>query len=131
MPSPFHGSRLLYIKLSVSDLHRNRTVFLFVIIAALFLIANRAAYQGYFGDDEFDNLALTRAIGPGEAVTGLLWPRYYENNFRPVGHLFYRALAGTIRSAKVDGFGLWGLMGISFVYGNAAPPSLLVGNQIR
>ena len=95
MPSPFHGSRLLYIKLSVSDLHRNRTVLLFVIIAALFLIANRAAYQGYFGDDEFDNLALTRAIGPGEAVTGLLSPRYYENNFRPVGHLFYRALAAT------------------------------------
>ena len=38
--------------------------------------------------------------------------------------LFYRALAGMIRSAKSDGFALWGLMGISFVYGmfHAAGP---------
>jgi nickel/cobalt exporter len=38
--------------------------------------------------------------------------------------LFYRALAGTIRSAKTDGFALWGLMGISFAYGifHAAGP---------
>ena len=74
------------------ELRPYRSVVLLVIIAALFLIANRAAYKGYFGDDEFDNLALTRAIGPGEATRGLLTPRYYENNFRPVGHLFYRAL---------------------------------------
>jgi hypothetical protein len=75
-----------------NELRRYPSVVLLVIIAALFLIANRGAYKGYFGDDEFDNLALTRAIGPGEAITGLLTPRYYENNFRPVGHLFYRAL---------------------------------------
>jgi nickel/cobalt transporter (NicO) family protein len=38
--------------------------------------------------------------------------------------LFYRALAGMIRSAKTDGFALWGLMGISFAYGifHAAGP---------
>ena len=38
--------------------------------------------------------------------------------------LFYRALAGTIRAAKSDGFALWGLMGFSFVYGifHAAGP---------
>jgi nickel/cobalt transporter (NicO) family protein len=38
--------------------------------------------------------------------------------------LFYRALAGVIRSAKTDGFALWGLMGISFAYGifHAAGP---------
>jgi len=38
--------------------------------------------------------------------------------------LFYRALAGMIRSAKSDGFALWGLIGISFVYGmfHAAGP---------
>jgi len=74
------------------ELRRSQPVLLSVIIAALFLIANRGAYKGYFGDDEFDNLALTRAIGPGDAIQGLLSPRYYENNFRPVGHLFYRAL---------------------------------------
>jgi nickel/cobalt exporter len=37
---------------------------------------------------------------------------------------FYRALAGTIRAAKSDGTALWGLMGISFLYGifHAAGP---------
>jgi nickel/cobalt transporter (NicO) family protein len=38
--------------------------------------------------------------------------------------LFYRSLAGIIRSAKHDGSALWALMGISFVYGifHAAGP---------
>jgi nickel/cobalt transporter (NicO) family protein len=38
--------------------------------------------------------------------------------------LFYRALAGLIRSAKTDGSAYWGLMGISFAYGifHAAGP---------
>ena len=37
---------------------------------------------------------------------------------------FYAVLAGVIRSAKVDGSALWGLMGISFLYGifHAAGP---------
>ena len=37
---------------------------------------------------------------------------------------FYTALAGMIRSAEVDGSALWGLMGISFLYGifHAAGP---------
>jgi nickel/cobalt transporter (NicO) family protein len=53
--------------------------------------------------------------------------------------LFYRALAGMIRSAKTDGFAVWSLMGISFVYGifHAAGPghgkavisSYLVANE--
>lgn len=38
--------------------------------------------------------------------------------------IFYRALAGLIRSAKNDGAAFWGLIGISFVYGifHAAGP---------
>lgn len=77
------------------ELRRFETAALLVLTAALFLIGNRGAYQGYFGDDEFDNLALTRAIGPGDAIAGLLSARYYQNNFRPIGHLYYRALAAT------------------------------------
>jgi len=52
---------------------------------------------------------------------------------------FYTALAAMLRSAKVDGSALWGLMGISFVYGifHAAGPghgkavisSYLVANE--
>ena len=38
--------------------------------------------------------------------------------------IFYRALAGMIRSAKTDGSAFWGLLGISFAYGifHAAGP---------
>jgi nickel/cobalt transporter (NicO) family protein len=38
--------------------------------------------------------------------------------------IFYRALAGMIRSAKSDGSAFWGLLGVSFVYGifHAAGP---------
>ena len=38
--------------------------------------------------------------------------------------LFYRELSGLIRAAKTDGSALWGLMGISFIYGifHAAGP---------
>ena len=38
--------------------------------------------------------------------------------------IFYRALAGLIRSAKTDGSAFWGLLGISFAYGifHAAGP---------
>jgi nickel/cobalt transporter (NicO) family protein len=52
---------------------------------------------------------------------------------------FYRALSGLIRAAKTDGSALWGLLGISFIYGifHAAGPghgkavisSYLVANE--
>ena len=61
----------------------------FVCAALLFLVANRGAYKGYFQDDDLDNLSFTQQISTWDFVTPLLLPRYFENNFRPTGHLFY------------------------------------------
>lgn len=68
-------------------------------IAALFLIANRGAYRSYFLDDELDNLAFTNQLFPSDFTQGLLLPMFYQNNFRPAGHLFFRVMG--------DAFGLW------------------------
>ena len=63
---------------------------LFLAFAALFLILNRPAYKGYFTDDDFDNLSWTRQSPVSNFVVGLLTPKFQTNNFRPMGHLFYR-----------------------------------------
>jgi hypothetical protein len=62
---------------------------LFLALAALFLVMNRAAYKGYFTDDDFDHLSWTRHAPVKEFVKGLLTPAYQTNNFRPTGHFFY------------------------------------------
>jgi hypothetical protein len=64
---------------------------LFLTFGALFLIVNRAAYQGYFQDDEIDNVSWTRFLPATEYLTGALTPRYFPNNFRPVGHFYFHA----------------------------------------
>lgn len=64
---------------------------LFVVLAAVFLILNRGAYQGYFSDDDFANFAWTR-VGPAtEYLKGAVSPWFFENNFRPVGHFYFHA----------------------------------------
>src|SRR5260370_518524 len=66
---------------------------LFLAMAALFLIANRAAYKGFFQDDELNNISWTRDIPALEYAKGLLTPRFFDNNFRPVGHFYYRQMS--------------------------------------
>jgi hypothetical protein len=66
-----------------------------IAVAGLFLIANRAAYRGYFVDDELDDLAFTGEMDAVDFVQGLLLPRFYTNNFRPTGHLFFYAMGET------------------------------------
>src|SRR6266567_4313332 len=66
---------------------------LFLAMAALFLIANRAAYRGFFQDDELNNISWTRDIPALEYAKGLLTPRFFDNNFRPVGHFYYRQMS--------------------------------------
>ena len=64
----------------------------FLVAATFFLIANRGAYKGYFSDDELENIALSRTISAKDFLEGLLTPRYFENNFRPVGELYFRVM---------------------------------------
>jgi hypothetical protein len=63
---------------------------LFLLLAAAFFAANRGAYRGYFQDDEFDTLSWTRRSPVEEYFTAALTPRFLTNNFRPVGHFYFR-----------------------------------------
>ncbi|MCL4401433.1 MAG: hypothetical protein M1436_02035 [Acidobacteria bacterium] len=68
---------------------------LFLAMAVLFLIANRAAYQGYFQDDEIDNLSWAPHVPNMEYAEGLLTPKPFLYNFRPVGHFYFAAMGRT------------------------------------
>ncbi|MBN8734080.1 MAG: hypothetical protein J0L64_26320 [Acidobacteria bacterium] len=59
------------------------------LLAALFWLANRGAYRGYFFGDDLDNLAWTRAVAGGDFLKALVSPAYTANNFRPTGHGLY------------------------------------------
>jgi nickel/cobalt exporter len=72
----------------------------------------------------------TRPAIAADGATGWLFAKQAE---------FYRALSGALRAAKADGSAVWGLLGLSFLYGmfHAAGPghgkavisSYLVANQ--
>jgi len=64
---------------------------LFLLLAAVFLILNRQAYQGYFQDDEINSMAWTR-WGPGiDFLKGTITP-IYNASFRAVGFYYFRLL---------------------------------------
>ena len=58
----------------------------------LFFFANRAAYRGYFSDDDLDNLGWPTYVGNDVYYRALLTPKLDKLNFRPVGDLYYRYL---------------------------------------
>ncbi len=58
----------------------------------LFAAANFKAYQGYFSDDDLDNLSWTSYAGIDEFARGLLDVRLSPHNFRPAGHFYFWAL---------------------------------------
>ena len=64
-------------------------------LLALFLIADRGAYQSTFSDDDLDNIAWTRPTPASTFASGLISPRYFPNHFRPAGHFTYHLLANT------------------------------------
>lgn len=59
-------------------------------LVVVFLVANRGAYQGYFSDDDLDNLANTMLAGFDIFWRGFGSFVYDPFNFRPPGHLVYR-----------------------------------------
>jgi hypothetical protein len=61
-------------------------------IGLTFLILNRAAYKGYFQDDEFDNILTTRDLPPQLWASWFLTPRLSQDNFRPAGHIYFYAM---------------------------------------
>lgn len=65
---------------------------LFLAAAALFLLLNRAAYKGYFQDDDLDTLSWARVIPASAFARTLLTPRLHPDNFRPVGAFYYHVL---------------------------------------
>lgn len=69
---------------------------LWLAACLLFLVVNRGAYEGYFSDDDLDNLAWTRHASPGVFVKGLITPKQFESNFRPAGHAVYRILGSSV-----------------------------------
>jgi len=66
-----------------------RSVVFVCLIAVLFFIANRAAYQGYFSGDDLDNIYQTSRASAGVFARGVVTPIFNPDNFRPVGHAFY------------------------------------------
>ncbi len=64
-----------------------------ILIAIVFIALNHRAYDGFFQDDELDNLKWAPSRPASVFLTGLLTPRFAVDNFRPAGHLYF-ALMG-------------------------------------
>ena len=62
-------------------------------ILTIFVIANRAAVEGYFSGDDLDNLSWATIMGTSGLIHAFVTPVFSETNTRPTGALFYR-LAG-------------------------------------
>lgn len=71
----------------------------FLVFTLLFLIVNRGAYEGFFHGDELDNIQWTRYLTVADWGRGFLLPKYYPQNFRPAGHLFFNLMG---RAAELD-----------------------------
>jgi len=61
---------------------------LFLLLAAVFLVLNRAAYRGYFQDDDINSIAWTRWNPALEYLKGALTP-VYSHSYRAVGFYYY------------------------------------------
>lgn len=58
----------------------------------VFIALNYRAYDGFFQDDELDNLSWAPYLTAGEYARGFFDPLFSVNNFRPVGHLYFAVM---------------------------------------
>ena len=63
---------------------------LFLLLAAVFLALNGAAYRGYFTDDDINSMAWTRWGPTYEYLKGTLSP-VFANSYRAVGFYYFHA----------------------------------------
>jgi hypothetical protein len=61
-------------------------------IAIAFIGLNHTAFDGFFQDDELDNLSWAPLLPASEFIAGLLKPGFAVNNFRPAGHAFFAVM---------------------------------------
>jgi|SRR5208283_101066 len=62
----------------------------FALLAALLVLVNLRAYRGYFQNDELENIGWTGLLPMWRYAEAILSPRFQLDNFRPVGHFFFR-----------------------------------------
>ena len=60
-----------------------------IFVLVLFASLNFRAYDGFFQDDELDNISWAPYVRAGHYLEGLLTPFFSMDNFRPPGHLYF------------------------------------------
>lgn len=58
----------------------------------MFIALNYRAYDGFFQDDELDNLSWAPHLLAGDFARAFLSPTFAVDNFRPVGHLYFAVM---------------------------------------
>ncbi len=60
-----------------------------IAIALAFIALNYRAYDGFFQDDELDNLSWAPHVTATEFAAAFVKPLFDVSNFRPAGHLYF------------------------------------------
>ena len=76
----------------VSSMSKRTGVAAMLLFAGLFLVLNRAAYKGYFQDDELDTLQLGSQLPAAELSARHSHPAILSQQFPPRGHLYFHEI---------------------------------------
>lgn len=69
-----------------------RGALLLCAFTVTFLLVNWGSFQGYFQDDDLDNITWAPKLRTVDYLEPLWQFRYEKSNFRPVGHYFYHVM---------------------------------------